>query len=101
MKLCFNNKLSAFAIMSGFTLNFLEAQWLSGSAFRCSTTGQRFKPWDGQVQLSLSSPQWVDKYVPCLLGNSTLGILRQTDHLTGTSAHAPQSPKSRVLISAQ
>ncbi|GFX46454.1 hypothetical protein TNCV_239161 [Trichonephila clavipes] len=33
---------------------------------------------------------WVNKRVPSLLGNLTLGILYQADYLTGTSAHAPQ-----------
>ncbi|GFU32950.1 hypothetical protein TNCV_4155401 [Trichonephila clavipes] len=31
---------------------------------------------------------------PSLLGNETLRVLRQTDHLTGTSSHAPQCPRT-------
>ncbi|GFX03773.1 hypothetical protein TNCV_2113451 [Trichonephila clavipes] len=69
-----------------------EAQWLSGSASRFHNIGPRLNPWSRQGQLGLSSLQWVDKGVPSLLG-----VLRQTDHLTGTSAHAPQDLMSRTL----
>ncbi|GFV58963.1 transposable element Tcb2 transposase [Trichonephila clavipes] len=48
-----------------------------------------------------SSLQWVDKLVPSLLGNLTLGVSRQTDHLSGTSANAPQGPRTRILSWAQ
>ncbi|GFS78571.1 hypothetical protein TNCV_3147991 [Trichonephila clavipes] len=57
----------------------LEAQWLSGSASRFHTTNPRFKPRAG-------------------LWNLTLGVSHQTDHLSGTSAHAPQGPRSRIQI---
>ncbi|GFW75056.1 hypothetical protein TNCV_447611 [Trichonephila clavipes] len=33
---------------------------------------------------------WVNEGVPSLLGNLTLEVSRQTVHLSGTSAHAPQ-----------
>ncbi|GFU60224.1 hypothetical protein TNCV_4249261 [Trichonephila clavipes] len=35
--------------------------------------------------------------IPGLFGNYTLRVSRQTDHLTVTSAHAPQRPRSRIL----
>ncbi|GFU47638.1 putative DD41D transposase [Trichonephila clavipes] len=35
--------------------------------------------------------------VPSLLGNLTLRVSRQAGYLTGTSAHALQAPRSRVL----
>ncbi|GFU65594.1 hypothetical protein TNCV_635171 [Trichonephila clavipes] len=41
------------------------------------------------------------KGAPSLHGNLRFGVSRQTDHLTGTSAHAPQAPKSRILSWAQ
>ncbi|GFT12204.1 hypothetical protein TNCV_4004861 [Trichonephila clavipes] len=33
-----------------------------------------------------------------LASKLTLGASRQTDHLTGTSAHAPQDPRSLILV---
>ncbi|GFX89684.1 hypothetical protein TNCV_3711161 [Trichonephila clavipes] len=60
------------------------------------TTGAKFKPRAGQGELNLSSLQWVDNGVPSLLRNLTLNS-RQTDHLIGTSANAPQDPRSRLL----
>ncbi|GFW38085.1 hypothetical protein TNCV_835251 [Trichonephila clavipes] len=51
----------------------------------------------GQGRLTLSSLQWVDKRVPSLLGNLKLRVSRQTDHLTGTSAHTHQGSRSRIL----
>ncbi|GFV40432.1 hypothetical protein TNCV_4493891 [Trichonephila clavipes] len=73
------------------------AQWPSGSVSSFYTTGSVFYPRAGQGQLSLSSLQWVDKWIPSLLGDLTLGGSRQTDHLTGISAHAFQRPRSRIL----
>ncbi|GFS49822.1 hypothetical protein TNCV_4344751 [Trichonephila clavipes] len=52
------------------------------------------------LRLKISS-QWVDKLIPSLLGNLTLGVSHHTDHLTRTSAHAPQGPRSRILSWAQ
>ncbi|GFY06532.1 hypothetical protein TNCV_3523881 [Trichonephila clavipes] len=40
---------------------------------------------------------WIDKGVPSLLENETLGVSRQTDQLIGTSAHTPPGPRSRLL----
>ncbi|GFW12305.1 hypothetical protein TNCV_2489491 [Trichonephila clavipes] len=37
------------------------------------------------------------KCVPRLPGNLTLGVSHQTDHLTGTFAHAPHALRSRIL----
>ncbi|GFV85895.1 hypothetical protein TNCV_1421981 [Trichonephila clavipes] len=41
--------------------------------------------------------QWADKGVPSLLGNRALGVSRQADHLTETSAHAPQRLRSHMV----
>ncbi|GFU03664.1 hypothetical protein TNCV_199911 [Trichonephila clavipes] len=49
----------------------------------------------GELQCLLK--QWVDKCVPSLLCNLTLGVSRQTVRLAVTSAHAPQSPRWRIL----
>ncbi|GFS63380.1 hypothetical protein TNCV_2309011 [Trichonephila clavipes] len=38
---------------------------------------------------------------PGLMMNLTLVFSRQTDHLTGTSAHESQAPRSRLLSWAQ
>ncbi|GFX50652.1 hypothetical protein TNCV_2722381 [Trichonephila clavipes] len=78
-----------------YFINFIEARWLRASRFH--TTGPRFKLRAGQGRLSLSSLQWVDKGVPSLFGNLTLGYSHTTDHLPGTSAFAPQGPRSRIL----
>ncbi|GFT48902.1 hypothetical protein TNCV_2771171 [Trichonephila clavipes] len=48
-----------------------------------------------------SSLQWVNKVAPSLIQNLTLVVSRLTGHLTGTSAYAPQSPRSRILIWVQ
>ncbi|GFX17865.1 hypothetical protein TNCV_2293131 [Trichonephila clavipes] len=74
-----------------------QAQWLSGSVSRFHAIGPGFKSQAGQVLVSLSSLQWVDKGVPNLLVNWTLGILHQTDYLIETSTHAPQRLRSRKL----
>ncbi|GFW50498.1 hypothetical protein TNCV_2888011 [Trichonephila clavipes] len=38
---------------------------------------------------------------PVLSSEAYLGTSLQTDHLTGTSAHAPQGPRSRILCWVQ
>ncbi|GFX76929.1 hypothetical protein TNCV_2257921 [Trichonephila clavipes] len=48
------------------------------SASRFPDTGPRLKPRARQGQLSLSSLQWIGKWVPSMLGNLTLEVLRQT-----------------------
>ncbi|GFT80588.1 hypothetical protein TNCV_5122921 [Trichonephila clavipes] len=81
-----------------------ESQWMSGSASRLHTTDPTFPSRDEQAFHpfpSLSSLQWVDKSVPGLLGNLTLEVSCENDHLTGTSAHPPQGPRPRVLSWAQ
>ncbi|GFW42222.1 hypothetical protein TNCV_1206781 [Trichonephila clavipes] len=72
----------------------MKAQWLSGSVSCFHTTGSISYPRAGQGQFSLSSfLQWVDKLVQSLLGDfNTGGVSLQTNHLIGTSTHAPQRP---------
>ncbi|GFU01879.1 hypothetical protein TNCV_1523761 [Trichonephila clavipes] len=55
------------------TIASLEAQWLSDSASRFHTIGP-FKLRARQGRLSVSSLQWVDKRVPFMFGNLTLGF---------------------------
>ncbi|GFW16413.1 hypothetical protein TNCV_442881 [Trichonephila clavipes] len=45
-------------------------------------------------QSSSNEILWVDEGVRSLFA---LGVSRQTNHLTGTSAHAPQHPRSCIL----
>ncbi|GFX62310.1 DUF5641 domain-containing protein [Trichonephila clavipes] len=47
--------------------------------------------------LLFSCTEWVDKWIPSLLGNWTLGVSLQTNHLTEASAHAPQCLRSHKL----
>ncbi|GFX05484.1 hypothetical protein TNCV_1008061 [Trichonephila clavipes] len=60
------------------------------------TTGPRLNPGLGKVD-SAFHPFSRSIKLPSLLGNLTLGVSRQVDHQTGTSAHSPQSPRSSVL----
>ncbi|GFY07838.1 transposable element Tcb1 transposase [Trichonephila clavipes] len=60
--------------------------------------------WDKLPQQLLDNvvqSMWVYKRVPSLLGNLKLGDLRQTDHVTGTSAYAPRGLRLRILSWAQ
>ncbi|GFW16969.1 uncharacterized protein TNCV_2760971 [Trichonephila clavipes] len=74
-------------------LNFTIDEWLKGRVLRFSTADQGYQSLNGQVQLSLSSLQGVDKGVPSLLADQTRGFSRQTDRLIGSYAHAPQPSK--------
>ncbi|GFY34619.1 hypothetical protein TNCV_1373101 [Trichonephila clavipes] len=53
----------------------------------------------GNVDDLMEGKKWFDKLVPSLLENLTLGVSQQTDHLIGTSIHAPQGPRLRILSS--
>ncbi|GFW58813.1 uncharacterized protein TNCV_4046521 [Trichonephila clavipes] len=49
--------------------NPLDTQLLCGSVLRFQASDLGFKPLAGQGRLSLTSLQWVDKWVPSMIGN--------------------------------
>ncbi|GFW13628.1 hypothetical protein TNCV_1210941 [Trichonephila clavipes] len=63
------------------------AKWLVHHASTPHVRGSN--PGQGKVDSAFHSYSGSKKGEPSLLGNLTLRVSRQTDHLTGTSAHAP------------
>ncbi|GFX41215.1 hypothetical protein TNCV_2219131 [Trichonephila clavipes] len=69
-----------------------KSQWSSGSASDFHTTGPGSIPSLGKVDSAFHPFSGSINEIQACLGTKTLWILLQTDHLIGTSVHAPQRP---------
>ncbi|GFW60771.1 transposable element Tcb2 transposase [Trichonephila clavipes] len=72
--------------VAGWLVHHASTPQVRGSNPELGKIDSAFHPFSGSI-----------KRAPSLLDNLTLGVSRQTDHLTRTSAHAPQGPRSCLL----